>query len=763
MSTTGHAASAGTEDLDPRDLAAALLGEEERRTVAARQADEVELLGDDELLGVGGTELSLRQVLGVGGLATVGLLLALNLVGEVDGLTLSVLAPDIQHSFHLDDAALTFVSTIGAVALFVATVPFGLLGDRRRRSALIALTSVLWGAASLATGAVQSAWQFASVRAVNGFGKGTGPVGQSILSDRYPIEGRNRVFALYSVASYAGPAFGPILAAIIATVAGGPNGWRWAFVVLGIPAMVLGLLALRLPDPERGTNELDGLVAELRARGEAGDPEALRVSAALADAPAESALLAAEPIGMAAAYDRMKKIKTFAALMSAMSALGFMLSGAPIIFNVFLQDHYHLSAIGRGTVASIASLGGLVGVAVGAPFADRLFRRDPSKVLLLVGGLLAVFPLMYVPSLYMPKVWMLVAFQVPGAICLFSPALCGAMLASIVPYRMRGFGLAVMGLYAVGVGGLIGAVTTGVLADAVGTRTALSIVVPIGCVGAALFAARASGSVRHDMSLVVEEMREEIHEAARQRAAGTDDHFLQVRNLDFSYGSVQVLFDIDLEVARGETLALLGTNGAGKSTLLRAISGLSLPDRGVIRLGGSPITYLPAKQRVQRGVIQVPGGRAVFPTMTVEENLLVGATSFVWDHERLAAKTERVLELFPDLRALLGQPAGTLSGGEQQMLALAKALLLDPQILLIDELSLGLAPVVVQRIVEVVQSLKAQGITLVVVEQSINVALMLADRAVFMEKGRIRYDGPTSVLLESGDLARAVFLGEEFG
>jgi ABC-type branched-subunit amino acid transport system ATPase component len=274
---------------------------------------------------------------------------------------------------------------------------------------------------------------------------------------------------------------------------------------------------------------------------------------------------------------------------------------------------------------------------------------------------------------------------------------------------------------------------------------------------------RASVHVRHDMSLVVEEMREELEENLRQAEGGADDHFMQVRNLDFSYGPVQVLFDVNLEVAKGETVALLGTNGAGKSTLLRAISGLALPDRGVIRLGGTAITYMSPKDRVHRGIIQVPGGRAVFPTMSVEENLLVGASSFIWDHQRIAAKTEEVLGLFPDLRALLGQPAGTLSGGEQQMLALAKALLLDPEILLIDELSLGLAPIVVQEIVGVVERLKAAGTTMIIVEQSINVALTVADRAIFMEKGRIRFDGPTATLLESGDLARAVFLGEEFG
>jgi ABC-type branched-subunit amino acid transport system ATPase component/sugar phosphate permease len=803
-------ADAVTGELDASALAAAMLGEEERRHAEAAQADEVTELDNDELFGVGGDGLTLRQVIRIGGWATVGILLVLNIINEVDGLTLSVLAPNIQKSFHLSYVGITFISGLGAVAVFAGAMPLGLLADRKVRPLIVGISSVVWGFASLITGSVQAAWQFGAVRAVNGVGKGNVPVVQSLLSDQYPIEGRNRVFALYNVASTAGPVIGPILAASITTVAGGTNGWRWAFVILGLPAMVFGVLALFLRDPGRGTNEIKAITAERRAQtgapgpGPAGSPgsgvagpmshivghpdfmvpgedsprhpstrpghpetttpDEAGLFGSMADLPQPSLTFqAGSAVSMSAAFDRLKKIKTFMAIMSAIAALGLMFSGSPIVLSIYLRDHYHLSALGRGTVISLVSLGGIIGLTVGAPLADRLFRRDPAQVLRLVGIMLGIFPVLYVSSLYMPKVWELVLVQMPAAVCLFAPALCGAMLASVVPYRIRGFSFAMLGLYLVVVGGLLGGVLTGILADSVGPRTSLSIIIPLGCVFAAGYMLRAAGSVRHDMSLVVEEMREELEEAARQAAGGSDDHFVQVRNLDFSYGPVQVLFDVNFEVARGETLALLGTNGAGKSTLLRAISGLALPDRGVIRLDGASITYLSPRERVRKGVIQVAGGRAVFPTMTVEENLLVGAATFIWEHERIVTKTEEVLTLFPDLRALLQQPAGTLSGGEQQMLALAKALLLDPEILLIDELSLGLAPIVVQEIVKVVERLKAAGTTMIIVEQSINVALTVADRAIFMEKGRIRYDGPTATLLESGDLARAVFLGEDFG
>jgi ABC-type branched-subunit amino acid transport system ATPase component len=234
---------------------------------------------------------------------------------------------------------------------------------------------------------------------------------------------------------------------------------------------------------------------------------------------------------------------------------------------------------------------------------------------------------------------------------------------------------------------------------------------------------------------------------------------LEVRDVDFSYGPVQVLFGVDLEVARGEVLALLGTNGAGKSTLLRAISGLGRVDSGRIVFDGADITDSEPGERVRRGIVQMPGGKAIFPDLTVAENLQAASYTFIWDRPRVAAQVRRSLELFPVLGERMDQPAATLSGGEQQMLGLATALLLEPAILLIDELSLGLAPIVVEQLLQVVSELRETGLTIVIVEQSVNVALAVADRAVFMEKGAVRFEGPAADLLERDDLVRAVFLG----
>jgi ABC-type branched-subunit amino acid transport system ATPase component len=234
---------------------------------------------------------------------------------------------------------------------------------------------------------------------------------------------------------------------------------------------------------------------------------------------------------------------------------------------------------------------------------------------------------------------------------------------------------------------------------------------------------------------------------------------LEVMDLEFAYGQLQVLFGISLEVRRGEALALLGTNGAGKSTLLRAMVGLEKPTRGAIRYFGEDITGLPAERMPARGLLLVVGGRGVFSDMTVEENLDMQALTAGLDKSSRRERRELVHETFPSLRTRRRQKAGSLSGGEQQQLAVAKALLLNPKVLCIDEMSLGLAPIVVSELINVIRQLHDAGITLMVVEQSLNIAAEICDRSVFLEKGKVRFEGATRDLLARDDIARAVFLG----
>jgi ABC-type branched-subunit amino acid transport system ATPase component len=233
---------------------------------------------------------------------------------------------------------------------------------------------------------------------------------------------------------------------------------------------------------------------------------------------------------------------------------------------------------------------------------------------------------------------------------------------------------------------------------------------------------------------------------------------LDIRGVDFSYGQVQVLFGIDLTVGAGEAVALLGTNGAGKSTLLKAVCGLVQPSAGTVSYLGDDITRWSTDKRVAAGLVQVPGGRATFPSLTVEENLRAGAWTFRRRRALVAERLAAVVDLFPELGERLTAVAGTLSGGQQQMVALGRALMLEPKALLIDELSLGLAPVIVERLLETVRRLNAGGTTVVLVEQSVNIALSLATTAYFLERGTVRFGGPAAELAERDDLVRSVFL-----
>jgi ABC-type branched-subunit amino acid transport system ATPase component/ABC-type branched-subunit amino acid transport system permease subunit len=233
---------------------------------------------------------------------------------------------------------------------------------------------------------------------------------------------------------------------------------------------------------------------------------------------------------------------------------------------------------------------------------------------------------------------------------------------------------------------------------------------------------------------------------------------LSCQKVEVSYGPVQILFGVDLDVHEGEIVALLGTNGAGKSTLLKGASGLVKVGGGAVWLDGAAITGEQAEAVARQGLSLMPGGRGVFPTLSVDENLRLGTWMIRKDHHAVHEAKARVLDLFPILRQRGHQQAGNLSGGEQQMLSLAMALMVKPKVLMIDELSLGLAPTVVAQLLQVVKLLHASGTTIVVVEQSVNVALELAERAVFLEKGEVRFSGRTSDLLDRPDILRSVFI-----
>ncbi len=249
-------------------------------------------------------------------------------------------------------------------------------------------------------------------------------------------------------------------------------------------------------------------------------------------------------------------------------------------------------------------------------------------------------------------------------------------------------------------------------------------------------------------------------DAAAPRSDGGrgGEALLACRGVDMAYGAVQILFKVDFDVYDGEIVALLGTNGAGKSTLLKGICGLVRPKAGKVVFQGEDVTNLSADVTTQRGISLMPGGKGVFPTLSVAENLRLASWLIRDQPDRVAAARREVFDLFPILEKRQSQMAGNLSGGEQQMLALGGALMTRPTLMMIDELSLGLAPTIVGQLLEVVKEIHRRGTTIVIVEQSVNVALNLAERAVFMEKGEVRFTGPTADLLERPDILRSVFI-----
>ena len=236
----------------------------------------------------------------------------------------------------------------------------------------------------------------------------------------------------------------------------------------------------------------------------------------------------------------------------------------------------------------------------------------------------------------------------------------------------------------------------------------------------------------------------------------TGSPLLEIRSLAAGYGEVPVLFGIDLSIRAAEIVALVGSNGAGKTTLLRAVSRV-LPAQGTLRFDGRDLSGLTPEQAFDLGLVQVPEGRQLFDRMTVEDNLRMGAYRRR-DAPEIRRSFDRAYELFPVLAQRRRQIAGSLSGGEQQMCAIARALMAAPRLLMVDEMSLGLAPVVVDRLLEVLSEIRSQGITVLLVEQDVFAAFSVADRAYVMETGHIVREGPVADLQADGEVRKA-YLG----
>jgi ABC-type branched-subunit amino acid transport system ATPase component/MFS family permease len=709
---------------------------------AVSHAKDPEVIASIEMMpGTGeGKPPPLTAILKSSGYAPLVLLTGAALIPGTFTNGISLIGHNLQVSFHMSNASLGAVAFVAQVSQLMWAVPLALWADRGSRKTVAAVALLIFAVFGSLMALSPNVWAFAFLYIAASIGTGVNnTVHNSYLSDAYPTESRGRVFSWHNLSDPLSQTVGILIFGYVVTVA---HSWRYGLLValVGIP---MGFALFTLREPEKGANESSHI---LKASG-------MDLHSQQEKAPR---------VLLGSAMTRLLRIRSLYYELVAVAILGFVGTGSALFGNLFFFDKFHLDTAGRSEIYAIIGLAAFLGLPLAYVIGDRYFRRAPQRPLIIAGFCISAYGILYVSSLYVPKLWMAVTLQTlanaavsPLAICIFMT------LAATAPPEMRTICFAMFGVYSLVFGGFAGSVIVGAISDAIGGLhgivVSLTIIAPVCLVGGFLLIL-GSRSVKRDITLVIEDVIERYTEGKRRQDGG-EIPALQVHNLDFYYGTNQVLFDVNLEVEQGEMVALLGTNGAGKSTLLRAVSGLSHPHRGVVRIFGMNCTYLEPEQIIDQGVALLVGGKMTFPGLSVRDNLRIGGHTMRRDRAKSAAALREALGVFPELADRIEQPAGTLSGGEQQMLALARVMMTRPRLLLIDELALGLAPMTVDRLMGMVRRINEEGATVILVEQSVNRAMSLAQRCFFMERGEIRFDGPTAELMQRDDLLRPVFLG----
>lgn len=728
-----------SDRLDARAREEAALDDVEQTSAALREKARA-------TLGVTGDENteSFRALVGKYGLSYYPVV-ALGLLFVTDSFqayAFTVLTPEISRTLGISIAAIAGARALYQLAIAIAPLPIARLSQSRARRAMLCLvTGFVWSLISLTTGLVTSLVGLICVLCLNGITTGSVvALHAPLIVDSYHPAARMRALSAYTAIGTFGQSMAPLLVGLLASVAG--LTWRGVFLALGITSILMTLCATGLRDPGFGKWDTEKLRADVHgAHGE--------------DAPDD---LSAKDValGFWEICRRVLLIPTNRRVYAGFAVYGILTVPLGTFVSVFLDQRWNLGAGQRGLFFAVFYAIGVVALTIYGGRGEKQFRASPARVLRAAGLLLATAVVFIAAGGLMPAfVPMLISFGVAGGcIGLLHPML-GISLLSIIPAQMRPHAQALAGIF-IAIGGLVGALLLGGIEDQYGIAgTMVAIAIP-GVLGA-LIIASAGRFIENDLDRMIDEVLED-EEIRRIRAGGARLPMLACRNVDFSYGQLQVLFGVNFTVDDGEMVALLGVNGAGKSTLLKAISGIGLPTAGSVRFRGQEITYLDAERRLRLGITQIPGGRAVFGPMTVVENL----RSYGYTMAKQRGSVERAIDTcfaaFPRLHERRNSLAATLSGGEQQMLGLSKALMLRPRLLLIDELSLGLAPVIVGQLLDMVRQINADGTAVVLVEQSVNIALNLAEHAYFMEKGEMRFDGRADELLARDDLLRAVFL-----
>lgn len=645
-----------------------------------------------------------------------------------DGRIFGQAAPEIIRDLEVDLVPLFQVSNIIGFFLVFVIIGLSYYADRVRRIPFVGIGAIIAGVFSLFTARATNLVTLGASRVGDSVGGEilTTPIA-SLQADYYPPETRGKVFALQGVIGRVVGLATPLAVAYIVV----RWGWRTPFLIGGplmIAAGILAMIALR--EPIRGYMERKSLgVSEEEAR----KPE--------------------EPPSLGEAWRTIWSIRTLRRLFIATIPGSAGDTTFSFFWGIFLFSFYHLDITERALIGSLLGLATLPFGFLSGGVLDVLLRRRPQRVLVFSGILGVISGAFLFLAAAGPPLWLLIGslFLFSAAGALIGPA-HSVLFVQILPAHVRTLGASVT-LLATLPATIIRFLVVGELADRYGVQGAMFAAAPF-ILLSALIELSAAGLFERDMrSAMASQLASEEWRRARDTGKGK---MLVCRDVDVEYNGVQVLFGVDFDVEEGQLIALLGTNGAGKSTLLRAISGTQESSSGAVVFDGRDITHMPPHEVAARGVIHVPGGRGVFPDLTVRENLTLG--NWMTEDREVKARLKQVLEVFPILKQRMGDRAGILSGGEQQMLSLAQAFLSRPRLLMIDELSLGLSPAVVQQLIEVVRAIHKQGTTIILVEQSVNVALTVAEKAIFMEKGEVRFFGETKELLRRPDILRAVYV-----
>jgi ABC-type branched-subunit amino acid transport system ATPase component/MFS family permease len=653
-----------------------------------------------------------------------------------------VVAPDISRSLGVGIGTIAAINALGALTLTLSGLPMAWLAQRKPRRAMLSIvTAIVWSVVTLYAGFVTGVAALLFVRMLDELTTGSvDSLHFPLLMDTYPPRARIRVASAYTAlgALSLGLVLAPLLVALLSGVF--HLTWRGIFVVSGLLSLAGTMFAVRLRDPGFGRFDTQ------------------RIRRTVHEAHGETAAQTAPDVQLRffEILRRLLLVPTIRRIVIGEFVLGIFTIPLNTFVSFFLNERYGLGPTGRGLFFALTAVTGIISLGLFAKRGEAMFRKDPATILTiaaysLAGSVIAFGLVALVPTLAGVTVMFCLGF---GVQIVGYPAL-NVIGLSVVDARWRPHVGAVAGIF-LAAGGILGSLFLSGIERRFGIGGALVALVIPG-LASALIVGSARRFVNDDINRLVNQVVED-EEIKRINDAGGHLPMLSCKGVDFAYGKLQVLFGVDFTVDDGELVALLGVNGAGKSTLLKVISGIGLPSQGSVRFHGQDVTYLDAERRLRLGITQVPGGRAVFPPLSVVDNLRVYGYALDRKAGTIDQAIARSFAAFPQLERRRNQLASTLSGGEQQMLGLCKALILQPRLLLIDELSLGLAPVVVGQLLDLVREINASGTAVVLVEQSVNIALSVARHAYFMERGEIRFDGPSDELLGRDDLLRAVFL-----